>query len=338
MDHKHEHSGPDHDHHDHDSHTHSHTHAHSHSEEGHSHDHSGGHHHHHHHIPKRITNAFIFGILLNSVFVVVEVVAGLFTHSLALLTDAGHNLSDVASLALAWLATRFALKRSSVTHTFGYKQSTVLVALLNAGILLLSLGAVAYEAIIRLNDSRPVEGGIVAVVATVGIVINVLTALPLFRDKDSDLNMKGAYLHMASDALVSLGVVIGGVIMIYTKWYWLDSVISLAIVVIVVYGTWDLLRESLRLSLNGVPRNVDMKALLNFLSSQKGIKEVHDLHVWALSTTENALTAHLVMPDGLPDDKFYDNLREELEHHYNISHSTIQIEKGDEAFHCAQKC
>ncbi|HXC04920.1 MAG TPA: cation diffusion facilitator family transporter [Bacteroidia bacterium] len=317
---------------DHD-HTHDHTHDHAHT-----HDHHHGPGHHHHHIPKRITQAFVIGIVLNSVFVVVEVVAGLLTHSLALLTDAGHNLSDVASLALAWLATRFALKKSNPEYTFGYKQSTVLVALLNAGILLLALGAIAYEALMRLHVSQPVEGKSIAVVATVGIVINVLTALLFMRDKDSDLNLKGAYLHMASDALVSLGVVIGGLVMLYTGWYWLDSVLSLIIVIIVVYGTWDLLRESLRLSLNGVPRNVNMAELTQFLSTRNGIREIHDLHVWAMSTTENALTVHLVMPDGFPDDSFYQKLRSELLDHYHINHSTIQIERGEKDALCAQKC
>ncbi|MFI5149941.1 MAG: cation diffusion facilitator family transporter [Bacteroidia bacterium] len=312
-------------------HEHHHGHEHPDSEEG-------GHHNHHHHIPKRITQAFRVGIILNSVFVVVEVVAGLFTHSLALLTDAGHNLSDVASLALAWMAARFALKKSNPAYTFGYKQSTVLVALLNAGILLLALGAIAYEAIIRIQDARPVEGKSVVLVAAIGIVINAMTALLFMRDKASDLNLKGAYLHMASDALVSLGVVIGGIVMVYTGWYWLDSVLSLLIVLVIVYGTWDLLRESLRLSLNGVPRNVNMKKLHQFLSTRPGVKDAHDLHVWALSTTENALTVHLVMPDGLPDDAFYTDLRLELQEHHHIEHSTIQVERGDEAFQCAQKC
>ncbi len=325
------------------SHTHSHDHAHSHDhheEHDHGHDHGHGHHHHHGELPKNITRAFIIGIILNSTFVVIEVFTGFFTHSLALLTDAGHNLSDVASLALALLATRMALKKASTEYTFGFKQSTVLVALLNAGILLLAMGAIVWEAIQRLMEasSPEIQSKPVIWVAAAGIVINSVIALFFMKDKDKDLNMKGAYLHMASDALVSLGVVIGNVVMLFTHWYWLDAGLSLVIVVVIVYGTWDLLRESLRLSLNGVPRNVDMKKLHSFLSARKGITEIHDLHVWAMSTTENALTVHLVIPEGVTDDHFYEEIQEELEHHYHISHSTIQVESGNNKFHCEQKC
>jgi cobalt-zinc-cadmium efflux system protein len=308
-----------------------------------AHDHHGhGDHGHHHHgkLPAHITRAFTIGIVLNSVFVITEVAAGLRTHSLALLSDAGHNLSDVASLALALLAARFALKKASSSYTFGYKQSTVLVALLNAGVLLLALGAVAYEAILRLSEHSPevVEGKLVAIVATAGIVINAITAALFMRDKDKDLNMRGAYLHMAGDALVSLGVVIAGIVMLYTKWYWLDAVLSLIIVIVIVYGTWDLLRESLRLTLNGVPRGVDIQKIQQFLLAQTGITEVHDLHVWAISTTENALTVHLVVPGGLPDDHLYDRIRKELGLNYNIKHSTIQVERNKDEFLCEQKC
>jgi cobalt-zinc-cadmium efflux system protein len=334
-------------------HVHSHEHAHSHTHEqgkeenhahdhGDDHDHAHGHGHHHHHvsIPKNITRAFVIGIVLNSVFVIMEVATGLFTHSLALLTDAGHNLGDVASLALALLATRFALKKASTNYTFGFKQSTVLVALLNAGVLLLAMGAIAWEAIQRLTEGHApeIQSKPVIFVATAGIIINTVVALFFMKDKEKDLNMRGAYLHMASDAMVSLGVVIGNIVMLYTHWYWLDAIISLVIVVIIVYGTWDLLRESLRLSLNGVPRNVNMDKLRNFLKEYKGITEVHDLHVWAMSTTENALTVHLTVPQGVSDDHFYEEIRQELKHHFNIGHSTIQVEGGHNQFHCEQKC
>jgi cobalt-zinc-cadmium efflux system protein len=337
-DHNHEPSNDLHHKHEAPAHEHDHDHEHSH---GHHHDHGHGHGHHHHGtLPNHITRAFTVGIILNSLFVIIEVVAGMRTHSLALLSDAGHNLSDVASLALALIAARFALKKSSSTYTFGYKQSTVFVALLNAGILLLALGAVAYEAIVRLSQNNPpeVQGKLVAVVATVGILINAITAALFMRDKDKDLNMKGAYLHMAGDALVSLGVVIAGIIMLYTKWYWLDAALSLVIVVVIVWGTWDLLRESLRLALNGVPRGVDINKIRQFLLTQGGISEVHDLHVWAISTTENAMTVHLVAPDGLPDDLLYERIRKELGQHYNINHSTIQIERNKNEFLCDQKC
>ncbi len=337
--HRHDHANDSHADHGH-SHDHGHDHDHEHDHK-HGHDHGHGHGHHHHGtLPAHITRAFTVGIVLNSVFVITEVVAGLFTHSLALLTDAGHNLSDVASLALALLATKFALKKATNDYTFGYKQSTVLVALLNAGILLLALGAIAYEAVLRLSEhsTAEVQGKLVALVATVGILINAITAYLFMRDKDKDLNMRGAYLHMASDALVSLGVVIGGVIMLYTKQYWIDAALSLVIVVVIVWGTWDLLRESLRLALNGVPRGVDLQKIRRFLLAQKGITEVHDLHVWAISTTENALTAHLVVPGGLDNDHLYDAIRKELTQHYNIKHSTIQIERNKEEFLCEQKC
>jgi len=321
---------------------HSHTHAeeHKHNHE-HEHDHGHGHGHHHHgEIPKNITRAFVAGIILNSAFVIIEAGTGFYTHSLALLSDAGHNLGDVASLALALLATRFAAKKATSNYTFGYKQSTVLVAFLNAGILLLAMGAIVWEAIQRLMEAGKVEiqSTPVIIVATAGIFINASIALFFLKDKDKDLNMRGAYLHMASDALVSLGVVIGSVVMLYTHWYWLDAAISLVLAGVIVYGTWNLLRESLRLSLNGVPGNVDMEKLRKFLNGRKGITEVHDLHVWAMSTTENALTVHLVAPEGLTDDNFYSNLQKELEHHFHISHSTIQVENGKNKTPCEQKC
>jgi cobalt-zinc-cadmium efflux system protein len=305
----------------------------------HDHDHDHGHHHHHAHaLPAIVSRPFIFGIILNSVFVIAEVVTGIYTHSLSLLSDAGHNLGDVASLALALLAARYAQRKASATLTFGYKQSTVLVALLNAVILLLALGAIAWEAILRLSDPHEIQAGPVAIVATGGIIINTISALLFMKNKDKDLNVRGAYLHMASDALVSLGVVISGLIILYTHWYWLDAVVSLLIVAVIVYGTWGLLRESLRLSLNGVPDSVDLGKIKKLLLSQKGITGIHDLHVWALSTTENALTVHLIAPEGIPGNQFYHDLNEELLHHYNIAHTTIQVESSDAAFACEQAC
>jgi len=328
-------------------HSHSHEeHNHTHSEAGHDHkhddhDHHHGHHHHHHGtVPKNITRAFVVGIILNSLFVVIETATGLYTHSLALLSDAGHNLSDVASLALALVATRFAQRKATLNFTFGLKQSTVLVALLNAGILLLAMGAIVWEAVQRLMEAGKVEvdSKPVIIVAAAGIIINATIALFFLKDKDSDLNVRGAYLHMASDALVSLGVVVGSVVMLFTHWFWLDAALSLVIAGVIVYGTWDLLRESIRLALNGVPANVDMTKLRNFLTARKGITEIHDLHVWAMSTTENALTVHLVAPEGVPDDAFYAEIQEELKHHYHINHSTIQVETGKNKFVCEQKC
>ena len=295
-------------------------------------------HSHSHDAPKNITKAFVVGLILNAAFVVIEAIAGLYTNSLSLLADAGHNLSDVASLALVLFANNLAKKKANEKYSFGYQQSTVLVALINGGILLFALGAVAYEAIIRITHPHPIEGGIVAIIASVGIVINSISALMFLKDKDKDLNIKGAYLHMASDALISMGVVIAGIIIIYTGWFWLDSVVSLGLVVVVVIGTWGLLKESLRLTLNGVPKGTDIKQVKDFFLGLPGVTEVHDLHVWAISTTETALTIHLVIPDDIKDDLIYKNIKENLHHKFNISHSTIQIEKNRGEFHCEQKC
>ena len=298
-------------------------------------------HHNHNHLhqaPSNITKAFVVGIILNSAFVLIEAITGLYTHSLSLLADAGHNLSDVAGLALALFASKLALKKNNEQYSFGYRQSTVLAAFLNACILLVSLGAVAYEAIMRITQPHPIEGGIVAIVAGIGIVINSVTALMFLKDKDKDINTKGAYLHMASDALISLGVVIAGIVMIYTKWYWLDSVVSLVLVIVVIFGTWGLLKESLRLTLNGVPNDIDINEVKKYLLGLKGVIDVHDLHIWAISTSETALTVHLIIPENLDNDLIYESIKEELHHKYNISHSTIQIERNKGEFHCDQKC
>ena len=295
-------------------------------------------HNHSHQAPSNITKAFVVGIILNSTFVLVEAITGLYTHSLSLLADAGHNLSDVAGLALALFASKLALKKNNEQYSFGYRQSTVLAAFLNACILLVSLGAVAYEAIMRITQPHFIEGGIVAIVAGIGIVINSVTALMFLKDKDKDINTKGAYLHMASDALISLGVVIAGIVMIYTKWYWLDSVVSLVLVIVVIFGTWGLLKESLRLTLNGVPNDIDINEVKKYLLGLKGVTDVHDLHIWAISTSETALTVHLIIPENLDNDLIYESIKEELHHKYNISHSTIQIERNKGEFHCDQKC
>jgi cobalt-zinc-cadmium efflux system protein len=298
-------------------------------------------HHKHHHSqtgPKNITKAFTVGLILNTAFVVIEAIAGLYTNSLSLLADAGHNLSDVASLALVLFANKLAMKEANDQFSFGYRQSTVLVALINGGILLFALGAVAYEAIIRITNPHPIEGGIVAVIAGIGIVINSVSAFMFLKDKEKDLNVKGAYLHMASDTVISLGVVIAGIVIIYTGWFWLDSVVSLVLVIVVVIGTWGLLKESLRLTLNGVPNDIDMKEVKKYFLSLPGVTEIHDLHIWAISTTETALTIHLVIPDDIQNDVIYENIKETLHHKFNIAHSTIQIEKNKGQFHCEQKC
>lgn len=296
------------------------------------------HHSHDHFTPVYVTKALVTGIVLNMLFVITEAIAGLYTQSLSLLTDAGHNLSDVASLALALLANKLATRKANDQFSFGYRQSTVLVSLVNAGILVFALGAIAYEAILRINRTHTIEGGMVAVVAAIGIVINAFTAFLFFKDKEKDLNLKGAYLHMASDALVSLGVVIAGIVIVFTKWYWLDTVVSLLIVVVIVAGTWGLLKESLRLTLNGVPNDIDLKDVKKYLAGIEGVTDVHDLHVWAISTTEVALTVHLVIPGTARHDQLYHKISDDLHHRFNVTHTTIQIESDQEVFLCDQKC
>lgn len=297
-------------------------------------EHHHGHHRHEHRSASNVTKAFIAGIILNSAFVLIEAAAGLFTHSLSLLADAGHNLTDVASLALALLANKLAAKKANEQYSFGYRQSTVLVALINGGILLFALGAVAYEAIKRIAHPQPVQGGWVAVIAGAGIAINAASALMFLKHKEKDLNVKGAYLHMASDALISLGVVVAGMIIMYTGWFWLDPLVSLVLVAVIIFGTWGLLSESLRLTLNGVPADINIKKVRNYLLTLPGVTGLHDLHIWAISTTETALTVHLVMPAGLSDDDFYRIVQDGLHHEFNITHATVQVERNKMDFDC----
>ncbi len=299
----------------------------------HSHDHSHGFGHHHHDAPKldHLNSAFIAGIILNSAFVIIEVVAGLITGSLSLLTDAGHNLSDVAGLALALLAFKLTKVGSNNKYTYGYKRSTILVSFFNAVILVASIGIIAYEAIIRFMHPQVISGSTMALVSVIGIAINAFTAWLFLKDKDTDLNVKGAYTHMAMDAVVSLGVVISGVIIYFTKFYWIDSAVSLIIAIVILRGTWSLLKDSLRLEMDGVPKEMNLEKIKNELLKGKGIIDVHHMHVWALSTTENALTAHLVInPADLP---LFDEIKHDLRHrlqHLDINHSTFEPEFADE--------
>ena len=288
----------------------------------------------HHYTPltTQTNRAFIAGIVLNLLFVVIEAGAGLFTHSLALLTDAGHNLSDVAGLALALLAFRLSRVKANKKYTYGYQKTTILVALVNAVILLIAIGSIGLEAARRLFYPQPVQGNIIAVVATIGIFINGLTAFLFFRDKDRDLNIKGAYLHLAADAAVSAGVVVSGIIIIYTNWFWLDSVISFVIMIVIFYGTWKLLKATVRLSLDGVPHNVNIEEIKSIASKIPGVKNLHHIHVWAMSTTSNALTAHVVVDENnsLPDtEKIKNELKQELVK-FNIQHATLEIELTNE--------
>lgn len=310
-------------------------HHHSHS---HSHSHGFGHHH-HDHTPKidHINTAFVVGIILNSAFVIIEVIAGILKGSLSLLTDAGHNLSDVAALALALLAFKLTKVGSNKQYTYGYKSSTIIVSLLNAFVLIVGIAVIFYEAVIRLMHPQVIEGATMAWVAFIGIGVNAFTAYLFTRsgDKDKDLNVKGAYLHMAVDAIVSFGVVISGIIIYFTNLYWIDSVVSLIIGVVILGGTWSLLKDSLRLALDGVPKEMNLEKIKAELLKVKGVVDVHHMHVWALSTTENALTAHLVLNEEyLPEfDKMKADLRHRLEH-LEITHSTFEPEFSTEK--CAQ--
>ncbi len=299
--------------------------SHSHSH-GHAHDH--GHHNHDHAVKlDHLNAAFIWGIILNSAFVIIEVVMGFISHSLSLLTDAGHNLSDVASLALALLAFKLTKVSANDRFTYGYKRSTILVSFFNAMILFVSVGFIAYEAIIRFMHPQIIAGGTIAWVAFVGIGINALTAWLFVKDKDTDINIKGAYLHMAVDAIVSFGVVISGIVIYFTKWYWVDSAVSLVIVVVIIGGTWNLLKNSLRLEMDGVPAEIDLNKIKAELLKVNGVIDVHHMHVWALSTTETALTAHIIVqPDMLSTfEKIKSDLRHRLQH-MNISHCTFEPE------------
>lgn len=303
---------------------------------GHDHSHAHGHHH-HDHAPKldHLNNAFIIGIILNSVFVLLEVVAGLWSHSLSLLTDAGHNLSDVAGLALALLAFKLSKVSANSEYTYGYKRSTIIVSFFNALVLFIAVGFIGYEAVMRFIHPETIEGGTMAWVAFAGIIINGFTAWLFVKDKDKDLNIKGAYLHMAVDAIVSLGVVISGVVIYFTHLYWIDSVVSLVIAIVILKGTWSLLSDSLRLEMDGVPKEMDIDKIKLELMKAKGVVDVHHIHVWALSTTENALTAHLVIDQNATSS--FDSIKHDLRHrleHLSISHSTFEPEFADEK--CAQ--
>ncbi|MBV8972110.1 MAG: cation transporter [Sphingomonadaceae bacterium] len=312
-----------HDHrHDHD-HGHRHDHGHSH---GHDHDHGHGLFGHHHHAPPTdFGRAFVVGIALNLGFVAVETVYGLIANSVALLADAGHNLSDVAGLAAAWGATRLARRPSSTRFTYGLRGSSILAALFNAVLLLVAIGAVAWEAVRRLADPQPVQGLTVIAVAAAGIAVNGVTAW-LFARGGKDINVRAAFAHMLSDAIVSAGVVIAGLVILATGWAWLDPAVSLVIAAIIVAGTWGLLKESMTLALQGVPPGVELDAVRARLAALPGVATAHHVHIWPVSTTETALTAHLTMPAGHPGDAFLAGAQTMLADDFGIGHATIQIE------------
>ncbi len=296
-----------------------------------------GHHHHNHHAHhiENINRAFIWGIGLNLAFVIVEAGAGLFLNSLALLSDAGHNLSDVVSLILALLAYRLMKVKASVNYTYGYKKSTILVSLLNAIILLVAVGVIFAESIEKLKNPQPIEGDTIAWVAGIGIFINAFTAWLFFKDRKHDLNIKGAYLHMAADTLVSIGVLFSGIIIQHTHWYIIDPIIGIIVAFVILISTWNLLHDSLRLSLDGVPVGIDPEQIKSLLLKDDRVKEIHHLHIWAISTTQNALTAHIVI-DSFSDSQDLKNQIKEALKKANIQHATLEMELPEE--HCEENC
>ncbi len=294
---------------------------------GHDHDH-----HHHSHeldLSQGSNTAFIVGILLNSAFVIAEIIGGLIYNSMALLTDAGHNASDVASLVISLLAFKMARKGSNQVYTYGYKKTTVLAALTNSVILFIAIGILGFESITRLMKPEPVPGGIIAWIAAAGIAINSISAWLFYTNRKTELNVKAAYLHLLADALVSLGVVVAGIVIVYTGWYWLDPVIGLVIMLTIIVSAWRLLVDSFKMTIDAVPAGIDLPEVKNLILRVAGVKAVSHVHVWPLSTTENALTAHVAVDEVLSFDeklKVISDIRHELLHH-NIHHSTIELEK-----------
>ena len=289
----------------------------------------------HPHAPKGHDRAYAFGIALNLGFVVIESVYGVLSQSMALLADAGHNLGDVLALALAWGASVLGRREPSRRFTYGLGSTSILAALVNAMLLMLMVGGISLEAVQRLMHPVPVATMTVIWVALCGIAVNGVTALFFLRDRERDLNVKGAFLHMAADAAVSLGVALAAAGMLYTGWTWLDPVMSLVIAAVIVGSTWGLLRDSLNLSLHAVPPRIDAELIRGYFSGLAGVAEIHDLHIWGMSTTETALTVHLVMPEGHPGDRFVSQVSNELRQRFDIGHATIQLEIGDGLHPCA---
>lgn len=311
-----------------------------------------GHHHHGHsshshhdrhgphgHMPTDFSRAFAFGIALNIIYIIVEVTYGILAGSMALLADAGHNLSDVLGLAVAWAGAELSKRPPSKQFTYGFGGSSILAALLNGLLLLVACGAIAWEAIGRFSTQTDVASTTVIIVASIGIVINFATAMLFIRGQKEDINVRGAFLHMMADAGVSAGVVIGGIAIYFTGFNWIDPLISLAIVALIFWSTWGLLSEAVRMSLAGVPRNVDAEEVFSALSGLDGVETVHDLHIWPMSTSENAMTAHLVIPGGHPGKGFLADVQDRMKEKFAIHHITIQIELEDEeAEICQNDC
>ncbi len=297
----------------------------------HSHD---DHHHGHSHAPTSFGRSFLIAASLNSVFIVAEIIYGIKANSLALLADAGHNFSDVIGLLLAWGAWWLSKRAPTPYYTYGLRSTSIMAALINAVMLLVAIGGIAWEALQRFSAYEAVAGDIVMWVAGLGILINGFTAW-MFSKGQEDLNIRAAFLHLASDAVISVGVVIAGFIMARTGWLWLDPTVSLAISAVIIWGTWGLLRDSVNLALHAVPTGVEFAKVKDYLAGLPNVKEVHDLHIWGMSTTEVALSAHLLIPDQHPGDEFLEKLTETLHDDYGIEHATIQIEIGNGKHRCA---
>jgi cobalt-zinc-cadmium efflux system protein len=289
------------------------------------------HDHNHNHATSEMTilnKAFIIGIALNLAYVLVQIISGLIINSLSLLSDAGHNFLDVAGLTLAMIAFKLSTSKSTDKYTYGYKKASILISLFNAIILLVSIGAIGYEAFFRFKNPEPLPGNIIAIIAAIGILINGGSAFMFLKNKDKDINVKSAFLHLALDALVSLGLVVSGIIMYFTHFYWVDPLLSIIICIVIIISTWSILKNSIRLSLDGVPDNVNMQKVKENILKIKGVKDFHHMHVWAISTTQNAMTGHIVVSDNMRNEELIilkNKIKHELEH-LNIHHTTLETE------------
>jgi len=296
------------------------------------------HEHGHAHIPANYNRAFAIGVALNVIYIVFEAGYGFAIGSLALLADAGHNLGDVLGLILAWGAHYLSQLKPTMRHTYGLRSTSILAALLNAVLLLVAMGGILWEAVGRFAEPSPVAGVTIIWVALLGVAINTATAVMFLRGREKDINIRAAFLHMAADALVSLAVVAGGVAIIIWQWYWLDPVLSITIAIVILFGTWGLLKDSLNLALHAVPHGINAQHVLEYLQSRPGVSGVHDLHIWAISTTESALTAHIVAPNLSVEEnnEFLFETEKALRHEFEISHMTLQIERADDERQCHQ--
>lgn len=292
--------------------------------------------HRHHHAPSDYNRAFAVGVALNLTFVLIEVTWGVIANSLALITDAGHNLSDVLGLLLAWGASYLAGKQPSLRRTYGYSRATILASMFSGLLLLAAVVVIGWEAFHRFFEPAQPAGKIIMIVAAVGVVINSITAWFFFSGKDHDLNIRGAYLHMAADALVSVGVVVSGFVIWKFGLNWFDPLSSLLIAAVILWSTWGLLGDSLNLAIDAVPRDVDPEKVRDWICAQTGVEGLHDLHIWPMSTTDTALTAHLLMPVPPSNDNFLHDLAQQLQERFKISHATFQIERGDHDVSCVQ--